>query len=325
MSQRERAVVLSKKYLFAASTGGHLAELVRLSERYDASSQSVWLTFDTDQSRSLLAGKRVVYMPYIRPRDVGGVLRGSLLTRKLIAEESFDCAVSTGAAIALSVLPQTKLAGIRSVYIESVSRLDGPSLSGRLVALARTAELYTQHPTWGGNRWKPIPSVLSSFESVEVEPATTLPKLFVTLGTIEGYRFDRLVDAVLSSGVADDKTIWQLGDTMRGGLPGTVYEHMPADAFEDAVTQSDVVITHAGVGTILQALELGKYPVVVPRSGDRKEHVDNHQFQIADKVRQMGVGSVLRPEEIDRRSVLAATRRYVRLADATTVNSGSTK
>ena len=146
----------SDKYLFAASTGGHLAELVRLADRFDSSSDSVWVTFDTDQSRSLLEGKRVVYVPYIRPRDVAGVVNGARIVRNLLRSESFDRAVSTGAALALSVLPQAKLRGIRSTYIESVSRLDGPSLSGRLISMSRTSELYTQHASWAGKRWSPI-------------------------------------------------------------------------------------------------------------------------------------------------------------------------
>lgn len=314
---------MTEKYLFAASTGGHLAELVRLAERFDASSDSVWVTFDTDQSRTVLAGKRVVYVPYIRPRDISGVLEGARIVRRLFAREKFDRAVSTGAALALSVLPQARLRGVRSTYIESVSRLDGPSLSGKLISMSRTAELYTQHASWGGSRWSPIPSVLTSFESVESTKDVFTPKVFVTLGTIQGYRFDRLVDAVLAAGLADENTVWQLGDTSRADLPGTVTSHMGARDFENAINGADVVITHAGVGTILQSLELGKYPVVVPRSKNHDEHVDNHQFQIAEKVQQMRVGQVLNPEDLDMPRVMKSCHRYVRPVGGASVESSS--
>lgn len=314
---------MTEKYLFAASTGGHLAELVRLADRFDASSDSVWVTFDTDQSRTVLAGKRVVYVPYIRPRDVSGVVEGSRIVRRLLLSEKFDRAVSTGAALALSVLPQARLRGIRTEYIESVSRLDGPSLSGKLISMSRTAQLYTQHASWGGKRWSPIPSVLTAFESVESTREVFKPKVFVTLGTIQGYRFDRLVDAVLAAGLADEHTIWQLGDTVRTDLPGTVFSHMGAYDFQGAINGADVVITHAGVGTILQSLELGKHPVVVPRSKTHNEHVDNHQFQIAEKVHQMRVGQVLSPETIDMARVMKSCHRYVRPVGGAPVESGS--
>lgn len=307
---------MSKKFLFAASTGGHLAELVRLADRFDASDDSVWVTFDTSQSRSILTGRRVVYVPYIRPRDVKGVIEGARISRRLVREETFDCAVSTGAALALSVLPQTRIAGIRSVYIESVSRLDGPSMSGRLIALMHAAELYTQHDSWADRRWRVIPSVLESFKSSEAMTDIVTPKLFVTLGTIQGYRFDRLVDAVLQSGLANAETVWQLGATSRTGLPGRVRSHMGADDFENAVKEADLVITHAGVGTILQSLELGKHPIVVPRSKSHSEHVDNHQFQIAQKVQQMGVGEVLTPEQFSVDRLISASKRYVTLVGA---------
>lgn len=314
---------MTEKYLFAASTGGHLAELVRLADRFDASDDSVWITFDTDQSRSLLQGKRVVHVPYIRPRDVAGVVAGARVARKIIRDENFDCAVSTGAALALSVLPQARLARVRSLYIESVSRLEGPSLSGRLIALSRSSELYTQHSEWAGKRWSAIPSVLSSYESAEVSKNVPKPKVFVTLGTIQGYRFDRLVDAVVDSGLADERTTWQLGDTPRTGLPGTACRHMNSLDFEEAIRSADIVITHAGVGTILQSLEMGKYPVIVPRSKSHDEHVDDHQFQIADKVRQMRVGQVLNPQEIDKARVLETCQRLVRPVGGASVESSN--
>lgn len=306
--------VLSDKFLFAASTGGHLAELLLLANRFDASDDSVWITFETEQSKSLLEGKRVVYVPYIRPRDLSGVLKGASVTRNLLKRESFDQAVSTGAALALSVLPTARLAGIRTSYIESVSRLEGPSMSGRLIALSGSSDLYTQHASWASKRWAAIPSVLSSYESVERQSGVDAPKVFVTLGTIQGYRFDRLVDAVIDAGIANEHTVWQLGDTQRENLPGKVFTQMGAADFENAIEASDIVITHAGVGTILQALSLGKYPVVVPRDKRFAEHVDNHQYQIADKVDRMGIAEVLRPEEISMSSLLTSSRLYVRNA-----------
>lgn len=312
---------MTEKYMFAASTGGHLAELVRLADRFEASNDSVWVTFDTDQSRTLLEGRRVVYVPYIRPRDISGVVNGARIVRRLLRNESFDCAVSTGAALALSVLPQARFRGIRSIYIESVSRLEGPSLSGRLISMTKTSELYTQHASWADRNWGHIPSVLTSYESAEAPREVFEPKVFVTLGTIQGYRFDRLVDAVMDAGLADENTIWQLGDTHRADLPGTAVGHMGAVDFENAIKEADVVITHAGVGTILQSLELGKYPVVVPRSKSQNEHVDNHQFQIADKVHQMRVGQVLSPEEISMTRVMSSSQRYVRPVGGSSVTS----
>jgi UDP-N-acetylglucosamine transferase subunit ALG13 len=50
---------------------------------------------------------------------------------------------------------------------------------------------------------------------------------------------------------------------------------------EQAMREADVVVTHAGTGSALAALEAGQAPVLVPRSAARGEHVDDHQYQTA--------------------------------------------
>lgn len=299
-----------KKMLLAASTGGHLAQLVRLAPDLGAAPDSLWVTFRTPQSESLLRGKRVHYVPYVRPRDYVGAMRAAAHVRRLIRRESFDQAVSTGAALAVSALPFAWLRGIPTLYIESVSRVNGPSASGRILAVLRCAELRTQHPNWAGGRWRTHESVLSTY-SVGVREPIESPRLFVTLGTIEGYRFDSLVDAVLDSGLADDRTVWQLGYTHRTDLPGDVSRFVSADEFAKHVRDADVVISHAGVGTILQLLDSGVFPVLATRRRDRNEHVDDHQAQIADMVNRLGVGIASETPELDAATIIEASARFI--------------
>lgn len=296
--------------LLAASTGGHLAQLVRLAPDLGAGPDSLWVTFRTPQSESLLRGKRVHYVPYVRPRDVAGAMRAAAHVRRLIRRESFDQAVSTGAALAVSALPFARLRGIPTLYIESVSRVNGPSASGRILAALRCSEMRTQHPSWAGGRWKTHKSVLATYSVGERERVES-PRLFVTLGTIEGYRFDSLVDAVLGSGLADDRTVWQLGFTRRSDLPGEVSQFVSADEFAKHVRDADVVISHAGVGTILQLLDMGVFPVLATRRRDRNEHVDDHQAQIADTVNRLGVGIARETPGLDAATIIEASARFI--------------
>src|SRR4051812_32040219 len=89
-----------KKLLLVASTGGHLWQLSRLAPRLGASTESLWMTFDSPQSRSLLEGRRTAYLPYVAPRDWRGTLRAWHRIRAVVVAEHFDAVVSTGAAIA---------------------------------------------------------------------------------------------------------------------------------------------------------------------------------------------------------------------------------
>lgn len=302
--------------LLAASTGGHLTELTRFAAGWNLAPDSLWVTFDTPQSQSLLKGRRTRFVPYIAPRGLRELIRVLPSIQKIVQDEEFDIAVSTGAALALAVLPIAAVHAIPTYYIESVSRVQGPSVSGRILSALPRIVTFTQHPGWSGNRWPVHPSVLEQFRPVPSgRPTPTKPRLFVTLGTIRPYRFDSVVDAVLASGLANETTVWQLGETRRTDLPGTVYDHMSAADFRRAATAADIVVTHAGVGTIIGMLEWGIHPVVVPRSKRRGEHVDDHQSQIAELVSRTGVATVTEAPDLND-GVLRSAGAYVTVSGA---------
>jgi UDP-N-acetylglucosamine transferase subunit ALG13 len=143
-------------------------------------------------------------------------------------------------------------------------------------------------------------------------PPVERPRLFVTLGTIHPYRFDALVDAICATGLADGRTVWQLGATTRRALPGTVLSQMGAAEFEECARNADVVITHAGVGTIMHLLEMNIFPVVVPRRAARNEHIDDHQAQIAGLLARRSIGVVREADELDAGSIVEASAASVR-------------
>ncbi|GAA1510505.1 UDP-N-acetylglucosamine transferase subunit ALG13 [Agromyces terreus] len=312
MSATTSDIRAPRKLVLAASTGGHLVELVRQLPFLGASDDSLFITFRTPQSESLLAGRRVLYVPYVRPRDYAGVLRAIGIVNRALAAERFDGAVSTGAAIALSVLPIARMRGIPATYIESVCRVDGPSTTGRVLSAMPTVALRTQHEAWADRRWRMQPSVLSTYASAPREFPTDPNRLFVTLGTIEGYRFDSVVDAVLASGAANDDTVWQLGSTgSRRDLPGRVFEQIAPHEFEQYSREAGVVVTHAGVGTLIGLLGNGIYPVMVPRRAHRHEHVDDHQLQIADLVNRLGIGNAVEVDQLDADALRRAAERRI--------------
>ncbi|HWA66738.1 MAG TPA: glycosyltransferase [Mycobacteriales bacterium] len=299
-----------RKVLLAASTGGHLAQLHRFAPLLGASADSLWVTFETNQSRSLLEGRRVCFLPYVGPRQSRPLLRTIPRIRELLRNEHFDVAASTGAGIALTTLPLARAHGVPALYIESLSRVNGPSLSGRVLAASHTVQLRTQHPAWATRRWRPFPSVLDTYHRDD-RPEVSRPKLFVTLGTIKPYRFDALVDAVLATGLADERTVWQLGETTRSDLPGTAYQMVSRDQFNSFATEADVVVAHAGVGTLLDLLELGVSPLVVPRRRSRNEHVDDHQVEICELMARHGLVAYHEAPDLSGQAIVAASGRGV--------------
>ncbi len=291
-----------RRSLLVASTGGHLAQLVLVSQMLDVHPDSVWVTFDSAQSRSLLAGRRVRYVPYIEPRGLGAALRAVPHFDRLLHEEQVDAVLSTGAAIAAPALAVAAARRVPAFYLESVSRFDGPSLTGRVVARIPGVHCYTQHPGWAGGRWSYDLSVTSRLTARRsARSSVRLPggtRCFVTLGTIEPYRFDAVVDNLLAVLPEDAEVTWQLGSTVRSDLPGRVTRVVAAEEFDRLATEADVVITHAGVGSALRLLDLGVAPVLVPRRRSRGEHVDDHQAQAARELERAGLVLVREAGEI---------------------------
>lgn len=304
------------RLLLVASTGGHLTQLVRLAARVNAAEDSLWVTFDSPQSRSLLAGKRVLYVDYVAPRDLAGTLRAYRAIARAVAPQDFDGALSSGAAVGLAGLSWAARHRLPRVYVESVSRTNGPSLTGRIVRGLRIARTFTQHQQWASPAWPRTPSVLGDFTRTAREgdaPAGEPLNILVTLGTIRPYRFDQLIDQVVDVLRPEDSVTWQLGESHREDLAGTTHEMLPADELLDAARQADVVITHAGVGTVLQLLENGISPVVVPRRRVRGEHIDDHQLQIVSLLGELDIAHPVEVEALDRSTLETAARSRTRV------------
>lgn len=288
------AALHGKRALLVASTGGHLAQIVRWAEVLRLRSDSVFATFDSEQSRSLLGGRSVVTLDYVPSRGVRQALGAVARLHRRTRREDFDVVLSTGAAVGLTAYVVGRLRHTPVVYIESVSRFDGPSMTGRILERLPGVERYSQHASWAGRSgWRLGPSLLDDYQVVQApDPATHGARgrrIFVSLGTIRPYRFDSLVDAVRDQLRPGDDVTWQVGVTARDDLSGSVNREVDAETFDRLVIDSDVFVTHAGVGTLLRALELGVRPVVVPRRVARGEHVDDHQLQVARELANRGL------------------------------------
>lgn len=108
--------------------------------------------------------------------------------------------------------------------------------------------------------------------------------IFVTLGT-QDKSFERLLDAALSL-ETDEKVIIQYGSTDASKKETKnnfeLYQYVSSDEFENYMKEARVIITHAGVGTIITGLKLHKKMIVAARRKQYKEHVNDHQLQILD-------------------------------------------
>jgi beta-1,4-N-acetylglucosaminyltransferase len=119
--------------LLVCSCGGHLLQLVALREAWEPFSRE-WVTFDKSDARSLLAGERVTYAYGPTNRSVRNLIRNLALAWRVVRTARPKALLTTGAGVAVPFAWIARLHGAKIVYVESLSRIEGPSLSYRLIA-----------------------------------------------------------------------------------------------------------------------------------------------------------------------------------------------
>ncbi len=106
--------------------------------------------------------------------------------------------------------------------------------------------------------------------------------ILLTVGT--QLPFDRLVDAIDEYGrKSGEEVVAQTGDApdARRWPHLDVRTWIAPSEFDDLLARCRVIVSHAGIGTILSAREAGRPLVVLPRRHDLGEHRNDHQMATA--------------------------------------------
>lgn len=109
-------------------------------------------------------------------------------------------------------------------------------------------------------------------------------KIFVTIGN-DKHRFNRLIDKVVEIDEANDQFLFkiQYGHTKPKSKSKNYKDFISKEQFTHEIIESDLVISHAGAGTLVQVVNTGKKPIVVPRLFKFNEHLNDHQLEIANE------------------------------------------
>lgn len=96
--------------------------------------------------------------------------------------------------------------------------------------------------------------------------------------------FDRLIKKMDEiAGKIDEKVIMQIGHTNYKPMNAKYFDFIETFAeIERLNREARVVVSHAGAGSILTALEQKTPVIVVPRLKKYDEHMDDHQLEIAE-------------------------------------------
>ena len=120
------------KILLISSTGGHFQALQRLHNFWHKH-DCCWVTFQTNSTELVLRNEKVYWAYCPTNRNLPNLIRNSFLAWRVIKQERPQLILSTGAGIAVPFIILAKLAGTKTVFIESYTRVKELSLSARLV------------------------------------------------------------------------------------------------------------------------------------------------------------------------------------------------
>ncbi|MFT3877029.1 MAG: glycosyltransferase [Propioniciclava sp.] len=249
------------------------------------------------------------FVAHIGPRHLGRALAAVPGAVRALRRNKVQHVVTTGAAMAVPYMLAGALLRLPITFIESAARQVAPSLTGRIAAALPRVRLYCQAQPVLGPRWRRLASV---FDGYMAEPRTTpeIRRVVVSLGG-ERFPFPRAIERIRAAVPEGVEVVWQTGSTPAAGLEGA-QDWFPSSDLVALMREADVVFVHAGVGSALAALDVGKAPVLLVRRQRFGEHIDDHQEQIALMLVQRGLAVAPSLESFSWADAEAAASREIK-------------
>lgn len=136
--------------------------------------------------------------------------------------------------------------------------------------MGRVKKILSRCRVWGGN----------------------LLNVLITIGTMTDLKFTRLFEAIdnlCSEGVLDgEKVTAQIGAETYTPKYFSSFEMIEDQSFKKMIEESDLIITHAGTGTVTTCLKKGKKVIIFPRMKKYQEHYDDHQLELSEVFSRKG-------------------------------------
>jgi beta-1,4-N-acetylglucosaminyltransferase len=120
------------KIALIASSGGHLFQLYSLKEFWGEKNR-FWVSFPTEDAKHLLSAENVHWAFYPTNRNIKNLVKNLFLSVKILRNEKPDAIMSTGAGVAVPFIIAGRCLGIKTLYLESITRSEELSLSARLI------------------------------------------------------------------------------------------------------------------------------------------------------------------------------------------------
>ena len=121
--------------------------------------------------------------------------------------------------------------------------------------------------------------------------------IFVTIGTQAPFdRFIKIIDEVAP--YIDEEIIAQVYKCSFTPKHIKTIDFLAPNEFNDLFDKARLIISHAGMGTILSALQKHKPIIIFPRIAALGEHRNEHQLATAEKFKELEMVYVAMNEQV---------------------------
>jgi UDP-N-acetylglucosamine:LPS N-acetylglucosamine transferase len=278
--------------MLICSSGGHLKEMQIISKAlYDI--PFFLVTYEEKFKNVSLGEKKSYFIKNFIVDKVASIkvvrifyliiqfVYSSIRQLKIILDEQPNVIISTGSEIAISSFFLAKLLNIRTIYIESVSRMHQLSGTGKIVKIMvnqfvvqwdMLAKKASNNLFFG--------NVLDAISSDNKDRSNNCGYIFVSVGTAP---FDRLISDINDlTDEFDYKFVIQTANSKIIPKKNIYANFFDYENMKELMNNCSIVICHSGVGTIMMALESGKPLILYPRKKKNGEVGDDHQVEISE-------------------------------------------
>jgi UDP-N-acetylglucosamine transferase subunit ALG13 len=294
------------KICLICAPGGHLTEGLKLIESFKKNDEIFLVTYEENFEVNLTQIRQTYFLKNLIIKKVNS----SKIVKKIylmifmvylfikeffiILKEKPELILSTGSEIALPSFLVAKFFGIKTIFVESLTRINELSGTGKILIhlsdnfLVQWPELSLKHEKaiYKGNLLKYNEDFKNPSEGF----------ILVTVGTASFERLVRMADNV--SEILDDKILIQKGRTNYEPKNAEYFDFTKdLKEFEHLISKAKLVISHAGVGTILNVLDNDTPLIIVPRIGRNNEHIDDHQVELANYLNKYSIAKVANDEK----------------------------
>lgn len=110
--------------------------------------------------------------------------------------------------------------------------------------------------------------------------------VLITIGSMSEKKFTRLfkaVDQLCKENILDPSRVKaQVGFDQYHSQYYKCFDMVSDEEFKRMIDEADLIISHAGTGTVISCIKKGKKVIVFPRRAKYDEHYDDHQLELAD-------------------------------------------